>query len=54
MVEDHIARDERHDLGMELLTRIPYDLGAKTSVEFRGNGLRFQMELPNEHLTPKS
>jgi hypothetical protein len=41
----------RHGFGMELLTRIlPYDLGARTSVEFRGNGLRFQMALPSEHV----
>ncbi len=41
----------RHGFGMELLTRIlPYDLGAKTNVEFRDNGLRFQMDLPSQHL----
>jgi hypothetical protein len=32
---------------MELLTRIlPYDLDAKTNVEFDDGGLRFAMELP--------
>jgi hypothetical protein len=36
---------------MELLTRVlPYDLGAKTSIEFRDNGLRFQLDLPGEHI----
>ena len=41
----------RHGFGMELLTRIlPYDLGAKTNVEFRDDGLRFQMDLPSQHL----
>jgi hypothetical protein len=36
---------------MELLTRLlPYDLGARTSVEFRDGGLRFEMDLPGEHL----
>jgi len=45
----------RHGFGMELLTRIlPYDLGAKTKVEFRDNGLRFQMDLPGQHLTQAS
>lgn len=41
-----IPKPERHGFGMELLTRIlPYDLGANTSVEFRDDGLRFEMEL---------
>ena len=36
---------------MELLTRIlPYDLSAKTKVEFEKTGVRFKMELPAEHL----
>jgi len=46
-----LREPERHGFGMELLTRIlPYDLGAKTSVEFQNNGLRFQMDLPGQHL----
>jgi two-component system CheB/CheR fusion protein len=46
---------ERHGFGMELLTRIlPYDLGANTSVEFNDNGLRFQMDLPGDHLAEPS
>lgn len=53
-LDGSIPKAERHGFGMELLTRIlPYDLGAKTSVEFRGNGLRFQMDLPSEHLASK-
>ena len=43
----------RHGFGMELLTRIlPYDLSAKTDVEFQKTGIRFKMELPAEHLLP--
>jgi hypothetical protein len=39
---------------MELLTRVlPYDLGAKTSIEFRDDGLSFEMELPADHLAPQ-
>ncbi len=46
---------ERHGFGMELLTRIlPYDLGANTSVEFNDHGLRFQMDLPGDHLAEPS
>lgn len=42
----------RRGFGMELLTRVlPYDLRAKTSVEFLDSGLRFQMSLPAEHLS---
>ena len=49
-----LAKPTRHGFGMELLTRIlPYDLGAKTSVEFQDNGLRFQMDLPSEHLADR-
>ena len=45
------AKPARHGFGMELLTRIlPYDLGARTRVEFPGDGLRFAMDLPEEHL----
>jgi two-component system CheB/CheR fusion protein len=50
-----IAKPTRHGFGMELLTQIlPYDLGAKTSLEFRENNLRFAMELPSEHFTDGS
>ena len=46
-----VPEPRRHGFGMELLTRIlPYDLGAKTNVEFRNTGLRFQMDLPGAHL----
>ena len=46
-----IARPARHGFGMELLTRIlPYDLGAKTKVEFMESDLRFAMALLAEHL----
>jgi hypothetical protein len=39
---------------MELLTRIlPYDLSAKTRVEFLASGLKFEMELPRQHLSGK-
>jgi two-component system CheB/CheR fusion protein len=45
------SKPARHGFGMELLTRIlPYDLGARTNVEFRQKGLRFTMDLPQEHL----
>jgi two-component system CheB/CheR fusion protein len=47
-----VTKPSRHGFGMELLTRIlPYDLGAKTNVEFRQTGLRFTMDLPREHLS---
>ncbi len=46
-----IAEPTRRGFGMELLTRLlPYDLGAKTKVEFPQTGLRFMMELPVEHV----
>ena len=56
--EDRMPRERAlpaHDgFGMELLTRIlPYDLDAKTSLEFRQEGLRFQMELPSRHLASR-
>lgn len=45
------AQPGRHGFGMELLTRfLPYDLGAKTNIEFRDGSLLFTMELPGEHL----
>jgi len=41
----------RKGFGMELLTRLlPYDLDATTSVDFEKDGLRFQLQLPTEHL----
>ena len=37
---------ERNGFGMELLTRIlPYDLDARTSVEFGGEGLQFTLDM---------
>jgi two-component system CheB/CheR fusion protein len=46
-----VPKPGREGFGMELLTRLlPYDLGARTSVEFRDGGLRFEMDLPGEHL----
>lgn len=37
----------REGFGMDLLRRsLPYDLGAETDVEFRPNGLRFELRLP--------
>lgn len=46
-----IAEPTRHGFGMELLTRIlPYDLGAKTSVEFRDDSFLFKMDLPRGHV----
>lgn len=47
-----MSKPTRHGFGMDLLTRIlPYDLEAKTSVEFLKEGLRFTMDLPGEHVT---
>ena len=47
-----ITKPQRQGFGMELLTRIlPYDLSAKTAIQFQKSGLRFTMELPSEHLT---
>jgi len=46
-----IPEPTRHGFGMELLTRfLPYDLGAKTSIEFRDDGLTFALQLPLEHV----
>jgi two-component system CheB/CheR fusion protein len=48
-----IPPPKREGFGTELLTRVlPYEIGAKTRLEFQENGLRFQMELASEHLTP--
>jgi two-component system CheB/CheR fusion protein len=44
----------RDGFGMELLARIlPHDLGATTNIDFRADGLRFNLELPYEHLFAK-
>lgn len=46
-----VAEPVRQGFGMELLTRIlPYDIGAKTKVEFNGQGLRFTMDMPTENI----
>jgi len=45
----HLQEDPpaREGFGMELLRRsLPYDLGAETHVEFRPNGLRFELRMP--------
>jgi two-component system CheB/CheR fusion protein len=47
------AKPGRRGFGMELLTQIlPYDLDAKTEVEFEPDGLRFSMQLPDDHILP--
>lgn len=39
---------------MELLTRVlPYDLGAKTAIEFPPKGITFMLELPTEYLNAR-
>ncbi|HVU29262.1 MAG TPA: HWE histidine kinase domain-containing protein, partial [Sphingomicrobium sp.] len=49
-LDGKVAKPRRNGFGMELLTRIlPYDLGAKTSVEFDPDGLLFSMKLPAKH-----
>jgi two-component system CheB/CheR fusion protein len=46
-----IPPPKRQGFGTELLTRVlPYEIGAKTALEFEEKGLRFAMELPSEHL----
>jgi two-component sensor histidine kinase len=51
---NHFSRENGDGFGMELLARIlPHDLGAKTDIEFRKSGVRFNMELPYEHLMAK-
>jgi len=46
-----VSEPARSGFGMELLTRIlPYDLGAKTSIEFNPGGLRFSMSMPMENI----
>ncbi|HEX6741356.1 MAG TPA: sensor histidine kinase, partial [Sphingomicrobium sp.] len=50
-LDGKLAKPTRSGFGMELLTRIlPYDLGAKTKVEFPATGLRFLMDLPANHV----
>lgn len=45
------AKAARHGFGVELLTRIlPYDLGAKTDLRFKSDGISFTMQLPVKHL----
>jgi len=44
-----LEQPARHGFGMELLTRfLPYDLGAKTNVDFKGSGLHFKLSLPGD------
>ena len=46
-----VAEPATNGFGIELLTRIlPYDLGAKTNIEFGSNGLRFVMDMPLENV----
>lgn len=49
-----VTHGPRDGFGMELLARIlPHDLGAKTNMDFRRHGVRFNLELPYEHLLVK-
>jgi two-component system CheB/CheR fusion protein len=49
-----IPKQTRQGFGMELLTQIlPYDLEAKTNLEFQKRGLHFEMDLPTEHLVER-
>ena len=46
-----LPKPERHGFGMELLTQVlPYDLDAKTKMDFAPDGLRFSMDLPLDHV----
>ena len=46
-----LPKPSRHGFGMELLTRVlPYDLNARTKVEFHDRGLRFTMDLPLDNV----
>jgi two-component system CheB/CheR fusion protein len=46
-----LLKATRQGFGMELLTRIlPYDLNARTKVEFASEGLRFSMDLPLDNV----
>jgi two-component system CheB/CheR fusion protein len=47
----NVDQGSRDGFGMELLARIlPHDLGATTNMDFRPHGVRFNLELPYEHL----
>ena len=47
------TKASRQGFGMELLTRIlPYDLNARTKVEFARQGVQFRMDLPLDNLAP--
>jgi two-component system CheB/CheR fusion protein len=49
--DGELAKPSRHGFGMELLTRVlPYDLNARTMVEFSDRGLRFTMDLPLDNV----
>jgi two-component system CheB/CheR fusion protein len=51
---NHVSHGPRDGFGMELLAQIlPHDLGAKTDLDFRAHGVRFNLELPYEHLVTK-
>ena len=45
--EAGLTEPQRQGFGMELLQRrLPYELDARTSIEFRSEGLRFTLEMP--------
>jgi two-component system CheB/CheR fusion protein len=51
---EDVPQPTRRGFGIELLTRfLPYDLGAKTEVEFKPTGLKFMMQLPASHLAER-
>ncbi len=48
-----LPKPSREGFGMQLLTRmLPYDLSARTSIDFEETGMRFPMELPMHHVRP--
>lgn len=50
--DGELAAPKIQGFGTELLTRLlPYELDAKTKLEFRAEGLLFSMEVPERHLT---
>ena len=50
-VPDGDVKETRQGFGMELLEQIlPYDLGAKTTLDFKPERVRFNLKLPGEHL----
>jgi two-component system CheB/CheR fusion protein len=50
-----VGQPTRRGFGIELLTRfLPYDLGARTEVQFKPTGLKFMMQLPVTHLAERS